>query len=223
MGSERPGMCARQTVLVASASSKYGPHAHFTSGTHPRAQGLTRPRWPRWRRSNIPPVPPRTEIRLSCVTVLASFVAQLVKTDCSTEDPHSIPVSGRSPGEGNGNPLQYSCLENPMDRGAWQATVHRIPSRTRLSNSTSTMSQFIKYLFFKLFCLKLDIKEWDHCSLSLSCPHLSCLLLTTTSGHHPAVVSPTNLTATFHWDHDCWPTLLLSPTNLLFPPLVGLD
>ena len=36
-----------------------------------------------------------------------------------------IPGSGRSPGEGNGNPLQYSCLENPMDRGAWRATVHR--------------------------------------------------------------------------------------------------
>ena len=37
----------------------------------------------------------------------------------------SIPGSGKSPGEGNGNLLQYSCLENPMDRGAWQATVHR--------------------------------------------------------------------------------------------------
>ena len=37
-----------------------------------------------------------------------------------------IPGSGRSPGGGNGNPLQYSCLENPMDRGAWQATVHRV-------------------------------------------------------------------------------------------------
>ena len=36
----------------------------------------------------------------------------------------SIPGSGRSPGEGNGNPLQYSCLENPMDGGAWWATVH---------------------------------------------------------------------------------------------------
>ena len=39
-------------------------------------------------------------------------------------DPGSIPGSGRSPGEGNGHPLQYSRLENPMDRGAWQATVH---------------------------------------------------------------------------------------------------
>ena len=37
-----------------------------------------------------------------------------------------VPGSGRSPGEGNGNPLQYSCLENPMDRGAWQAADHRV-------------------------------------------------------------------------------------------------
>ena len=38
----------------------------------------------------------------------------------------SIPGWGRSPGEGNGNPLQYSCLENPMDKGAWWATVHKV-------------------------------------------------------------------------------------------------
>ena len=46
----------------------------------------------------------------------------------NTGDVGSISVWGRSPGEGNGNPLQYSCLENPMDRGgAWQATVHGVP------------------------------------------------------------------------------------------------
>ena len=45
---------------------------------------------------------------------------------CNAGDPGSFPGLGRSPGEGNGNPLQYSCLENPMDRGAWQATVHGI-------------------------------------------------------------------------------------------------
>ena len=44
----------------------------------------------------------------------------------SAEEPGSIPGWGRSPGEGNGNPLQYSCLENPMDREAWQATVHGV-------------------------------------------------------------------------------------------------
>ena len=41
-------------------------------------------------------------------------------------DMGSIPGSGRSPGGGHGNPLQYSCLENPMDRGAWQATIHGV-------------------------------------------------------------------------------------------------
>ena len=41
-------------------------------------------------------------------------------------DAGSIPGSGRSPGGGHGNPLQYSCLKNPMGRGAWQATVHKI-------------------------------------------------------------------------------------------------
>ena len=45
---------------------------------------------------------------------------------CNAGDPGSIPRLGRSPGEGNGNPSQYSCLENSMDRGAWQATVHGI-------------------------------------------------------------------------------------------------
>ena len=44
----------------------------------------------------------------------------------SAEEPGSIPGWGRSPGEGNGDPLQYSCLENPMDREAWQATVHGV-------------------------------------------------------------------------------------------------
>ena len=51
---------------------------------------------------------------------------------CNAGDLGSIPGLGRSPGEGNGNPLQYSCLENPMDRGARQATVHGVtktPSR----------------------------------------------------------------------------------------------
>ena len=50
-------------------------------------------------------------------------------------DASSIPGSGRSPGGGNGNPLQNSWLENPMDRGVWQAIVHRLAkSRTGLSN-----------------------------------------------------------------------------------------
>ena len=54
---------------------------------------------------------------------------------CNVGDLGSVPWLGRSPGGGNGNPLQYSCLENPMDRGAWCATVHGLAkSRTQLSD-----------------------------------------------------------------------------------------
>ena len=64
----------------------------------------------------------------------ASLVVQL-ESACSAGDLGSIPGLGRYPGDRNGNPLQYSCLENSMDRGAWQATVHGVAkSRTRLSD-----------------------------------------------------------------------------------------
>ena len=57
----------------------------------------------------------------------------LVRLQCGR--PGLIPGLGRSLGEGHGNPLQYSCLENPMDRGAWRATVHGVAeSQTRLSD-----------------------------------------------------------------------------------------
>ena len=57
------------------------------------------------------------------------------ESDCRAGDLGSIPGSGRSPGEGNGYPLQYSCLENSMNRGAWWAKVHGVTKRwSRLSN-----------------------------------------------------------------------------------------
>ena len=71
----------------------------------------------------------KTEVYL---TNGACLVAQLVTNlPANGGDTVSIPGSGRFPGEGNGSPLQYSCLENPMDRGAWWATVHGVAkSRT---------------------------------------------------------------------------------------------
>ena len=57
---------------------------------------------------------------------MASLMAQMVKKLPAMWENWSIPGLGRSPGEGNNNPLQYSCLENPMDRGAWPATVHQV-------------------------------------------------------------------------------------------------
>ena len=55
-----------------------------------------------------------------------------------------IPGSGRSPGEWNGYLLQYSCLENPMDRGAWKATVHRVNTELDMTEVTNTFT-IIKY------------------------------------------------------------------------------
>ena len=68
---------------------------------------------------------------------------------CNVGNMGSIPGLGRSPGEGNGNPLHYSCLENPMDGGAWRAAVHGVAkSRTRLSDFTVTflVPQMVKNL-----------------------------------------------------------------------------
>ena len=76
------------------------------------------------------------------------------KSPANVGDAGLIPRSGRSPGEGHGNPLQYSCLENPRDRGAWRATVHGvIKSQTRqkrLGTHTETdedcLTQYVPYI-----------------------------------------------------------------------------
>ena len=78
----------------------------------------------------------------------ASQVALVVKSlPVDTRDSGSIPVLGRSPGGGNGNPLQYSCLKNPVDRGGWQFTVHGVAkSQTQLSNWACTGMQVLSSL-----------------------------------------------------------------------------
>ena len=73
---------------------------------------------------------------MSFVIQEISLVAQMVKESaCNTEDLGLIPGSGSSPGEGNGHPLQYSCLENPMDKADWRVTVPVVTKiQTQLSN-----------------------------------------------------------------------------------------
>ena len=93
-----------------------------------------------------------------------------------TRDWGSIPGSGRSPGEDNGNPLQYSCLEDPMERKAWQATVHGVSkSQARLSAHTGTPSTTFSHLPAKPLLLLI------HCYLTLFI--LSLVVLTGVQEH----------------------------------------
>ena len=67
---------------------------------------------------------PKLWFSTSCY-IASSGGSAVTNSPANVGDEGSVPGLGISPGGGNGNPLQYSCLENPMDRGAWQATVHR--------------------------------------------------------------------------------------------------
>ena len=77
-------------------------------------------------------------------------------------DAGSIPGWGRSPGGGHGNPLQYSCLENSMDRGAWRAMVHRVAkSQTQLKRLSTHVSSEVTSEFSCCFCSTVTV-NWKH-------------------------------------------------------------
>ena len=100
------------------------------------------------------------------------------------KDMGSILGSGRSPGEGNGNPLQYSCLENPMDGGAWSASVHGVTkSQTRLSDFTS-------------LSLPLELTGW----ISLYSKGLSRVFSNTTVQKHQFFVIEDRLKEPGEWE-----------------------
>ena len=94
-------------------------------------------------------------------------------------DPGSIPGWGRSSGEGNGNPLQYSCLENPMDRGAWWATVHGVAkSQTLLGDFTFTffgLGRKNRQCRRPAPCLRLQEEVPSAGSLPRTCPDGGCV------------------------------------------------
>ena len=80
---------------------------------------------------------------------------------CNEGDPGSIPGSGRSPGEENGKPFQYSCLGNLMDSGTWQATVHGIAeseTTEQLSNNNLT-SPSLAFLIYKMCTITVPALE----------------------------------------------------------------
>ena len=116
----------------------------------------------------------------------------------------SIPGSGRSSGEGNGNPLQYSCLESPLDGGVWQATVHGVAkSRTRLSDFTFT--------YEKLWCCSVT-KSWTaarQAPLSFTLSPDSCPL----SQYHLTILCSAN---PFSYCFQSFPETRSFPVSQLF-------
>ena len=91
------------------------------------------------------------------VSQVALVVKNLPANAGDIRDSDSIPGSGRFPGGGHGNPLQYSCLENPTDRGAWQGTVHRVTKSQTQLKQLGTHA----HTFWTLFCWVLDAFEFS--------------------------------------------------------------
>ena len=103
----------------------------MANGTAPSTPSLLLTRWPR--NSHLG----RLESQIDVTSLFVDMTGESAfhglpwwlgggESTCNAGDPGSIPESGISPGGGHGNPLQYSCLEKPMNRGAWQATVHMV-------------------------------------------------------------------------------------------------
>ena len=126
---------------------------------------------------------------LSVVTILdllSKFLCNLCvvtggsdgkESACNAGDPGLIPGLGRSPGEGNGNPLQYSYLENSMDREAWQVTTHAVAESDTscyLFRSLEGFFFFPLHLSYRIYCTKscIFLHHWNVCGTYSSVPSL---------------------------------------------------
>ena len=94
-------------------------------------------------------------------------------TTGDTGDVSLIPVSERSPGGGHGNPLQYYCLENPMDRGAWRATIHGV-ARVGWTEQLNSSSKMRIYYHLKSYDFKIIVSKLDehHANTAVSPSHI---------------------------------------------------
>ena len=115
-------LCHHQHLVWVRSNSSVGKESACNAGNLCSIPGSGRPSW---KRDRLP------------IPVFLSFPKGLAAKEsaCNTGDLDSIPGLGRSPREGNGNPLQYSCLENLMDTGAWWAAAHGVAkSQARLTD-----------------------------------------------------------------------------------------
>ena len=112
-------------------------------------------------------------------------------------DAGSIPGSGRSPGEGNSNPLQYSCLENPMDRGVWRAVVHGV------TESQTGLNMHAHYIHFKKNALvKSSSSPWFSFNLGDVQGHRTSLPYSFRSGNAPVCTRTEFVVSSLHHFHD---------------------
>ena len=109
---------------------------------------------------------------------MALVVKNLPANAGDMRDAGSIPGWGRSPGGGHDNPLQYSCLENPMDRGAWWATVHGIAqSRTRLKQLSTHACNVLHMSTLCSFLLQSSSLLYEYATFCLSVPQWMGILV----------------------------------------------
>ena len=145
---------------ITTSRSTRAPHfSHSRASPEPRLLHLLSLFFP------FPHVGPSPQ-QDSSPRLSSSLVAQTVKNLPAIEpagDPGLIPGSERSPGEGNGNPLQYACLENYMDRGAWWATVHGFaesctyresPLEIFLDRGPNYVYFYVKLCFLECLCIQ---------------------------------------------------------------------
>ena len=109
------------------------------------------------------------------ITDLPRWLSGIVSS-CNSGDLGSSPVLGRFPGEGNGNPLQYSCLENPMDRGTWWAAVHGVTKESDTTYQLNDKPQWSKKVQYSM-CMSC------HFSFNSSIACFICISLCTVKGN----------------------------------------
>ena len=134
-------------MFNSSVSSTHLVHSRSSINMMQSSEGGSRAGWSRgvWREATPPSGETNApEIPRQCLGQATSHLMESGSDSkecaCNAGDPSSIPGSGRSPGEGNSYPLQCSCLENPMGRGAWWAIVHGVAkNQTWLSNFHSVI------------------------------------------------------------------------------------
>ena len=136
-------------------------------------------------------------LHIAALEARASLLAQEgKKSACNAGDPGSIPGSGKSPGEGNGNPLQYFCLENSRDRGAWQATVHEVAKGQTRPHNWHTLGARLQFMGSQS---RTRLSDWTELNWGARHNRIVCKILKYQWNGNPALVPQFLLEFSLPW------------------------